>query len=316
VTGSAVRVVLVAVLLLTVEGCGGGDDRSSRGPRTAPPGASAGEAPPPSPSPTPTRPAELPQGGRTIFPGHRIVAFYGTAGNAALGVLGESSPEGILPRLQEAAAPFATPDRKIQIAYELIVTVALRGPGAEGDHSRTIEAEKIQRYVDAGRQHGVLVVLDVQPGRTDFLTEVKKLRPFLEHPHVGLALDPEWRMGPAQVPGKVVGQVSAAEINAVSAYLADIVREKDLPEKLFLLHQFRAAMIPDIAAVEARPGLAMVQHLDGFGTRAAKDATSRALRRPDQFHLGYKLFYDEDINMYAPADVLAFQPAPEYVSYQ
>ena len=94
------------------------------------------------------------------------------------------------------------------------------------------------------------------------------------------------------------------------------MRERDLPEKLFLLHQFRTSMITDIAAVEARPGLAMVQHLDGFGTRSAKDATSRALRRPEQFHLGYKLFYDEDVNIYTPPEVLAFQPAPEYVSYQ
>jgi hypothetical protein len=278
--------------------------------------------PSPSPSPSPAKPsptptaAQLPLGGRTIFPRYRVVAYYGTAGNPEMGVLGEADPDAILPRLRAAAARFATPGRRIQVAYELIVTVALGGPGADGDYSHTIDPAKIEAYVEAARRNKVLLVLDVQPGRTDFLTEVKKLRPFLEEPYVGLALDPEWRVAAGQIPGRVIGSVRAAEVNAVSKYVADIVREHKLPEKLFLLHEFRSSMIPDIAAVQRRPGLAMVQHIDGFGTRSQKDATFAALRRPQQFHVGYKLFYDEDINMFAPRDVLRFRPTPEYISYQ
>jgi hypothetical protein len=245
-----------------------------------------------------------------------VVAYYGTAGNPALGVLGEAGPDGILPRLRAAARGFDTADRRVQIAYELIATVAQAGPGKDGKYRRTIEMAQIRRYVDAARRHRLLIVLDVQPGRSDFLTEVVKLRPFLEQPHVGLALDPEWRMAAGQVPGRTIGRVSAAEVNAVSAYLAGIVRERRLPEKLFILHQFRASMIPDIARVRAQPGLAMVQHIDGFGTRAEKDATFSRLRRPKQFHIGYKLFYDEDVRPYTPRDVLAFRPTPEYISYQ
>jgi hypothetical protein len=278
--------------------------------------------PSPGPSPTPAKPsptpvaAELPLGGRTIFPRYRVVAYYGTAGTAAMGVLGEADPDAILPRLRAAAARFTTQGRRIQVAYELIVTVALGGPGADGDYSHTIDLAKVERYVEAARRNKVLVVLDVQPGRTDFLTEVKKLRRFLVEPHVGLALDPEWRVAADQIPGRVIGSVRAAEVNAVSKYVADIVREYRLPEKLFLLHEFRSSMIPDIGAVQRRLGLAMVQHIDGFGTRSAKDATFAGLRRPQQFHVGYKLFYDEDINMYAPRDVLRFRPTPEYISYQ
>src|SRR5688572_23892924 len=100
------RVALVAALLLTA--CG--DDRADR---SGPPGSTAPSGSvSAAPGPTPSRPAELPQGGRSIFPAHRIVAFYGTADNPRLGVLGESTPEGILPRLHQAAAGFATPDRK------------------------------------------------------------------------------------------------------------------------------------------------------------------------------------------------------------
>jgi hypothetical protein len=312
--------LLVALLLLVVTGCGGDGDGRAQDARDGPAPSATGTASQPAPGPSSagpsTGPPELPLGGRTIFPGHRVVAFYGTAGTAGLGVLGESSPDGIVPRLRAAAAGFATPDRTVQIAFELIVSVAQRKPGADGTYSKMIDFAKIQQYVDAARRHQALLVLDVQPGRGDFLSQVKRLRPFLEQPHVGLALDPEWRMAADQVPGKVTGAVGAAEVNAVAAYLAGIIAEKNLPQKLFLLHQFKVSMIPDIAAVTPQPGLAIVHHLDGFGTRAEKNATFNRLFQPGRFHLGYKLFYDEDVGMYSPADVLGFQHVPDYVSYQ
>ena len=312
--------LLVALLLLVATGCGGeGDGRAQNapgGPTPSATGTASQPAPGPSSAAPSTGPPELPLGGRTIFPGHRVVAYYGTAGSAGLGVLGESDPDGIVPRLRAAAAGFASPDRKVQIAFELIVSVAQRKPGADGTYSKMIDFAKIQQYVDAARRHQALLVLDVQPGRGDFLTQVKKLRPFLEQPHVGLALDPEWRMAADQVPGKVTGAVGAAEVNAVAAYVAGIIAERNLPQKLFLLHQFKVSMIPDIAAVTPQPGLAIVHHLDGFGTRAEKNATFNRLFQPGRFHLGYKLFYDEDVGMYSPADVLGFQHVPDYVSYQ
>jgi hypothetical protein len=309
---------LVALLVLVATGCGGDGDGRAPNARDVPSQATTASQPAPGPSSASpsTGPPELPLGGRTIFPGHRVVAYYGTAGSAGLGVLGESSPDGIVPRLRAAAAGFASPDSKVQIAFELIVSVAQRKPGADGTYSKMIDFGKIQQYVDAARRHQALLVLDLQPGRGDFLTQVKKLRPFLEQPHVGLALDPEWRMAADQVPGKVTGAVSAAEVNAVAAYVAGIIAEKNLPQKLFLLHQFKVSMIPDIAAVTPQPGLAIVHHLDGFGTRAEKDATFNRLFQPGRFHLGYKLFYDEDVGMYSPADVLGFQHVPDYVSYQ
>ncbi|MEU8228592.1 hypothetical protein AB0C12_03200 [Actinoplanes sp. NPDC048967] len=135
-------------------------------------------------------------------------------------------------------------------------------------------------------------------------------------PHVGLALDPEWRMPEGKVPGKTIGRVGAAEVNRVSGYLSGLVRAHKLPEKLFVLHQFRASMLPDITRIRKQPGLALVQHVDGFGTRSEKDATWNRLRRPQQFHLGYKLFYDEDVKRYRAADVLRFKPVPELVSFQ
>jgi hypothetical protein len=313
-----VSTLIAVVLAGTVTGCNTAPEAEGFRLPVASPTATAAPTASPSPLPSPVEaPApQLPLGGRTMFPRYQVVAYYGTAGNPAMGVLGEGSPEVMLPRLRATGARFARANRQVQVAYELIVTVAQASPGADGNYSKTIDLTKVQRYVEAARRHKVLLVLDVQPGRTDFLTEVKKLHRFLVEPHVGIALDPEWRMAADQVPGRVIGSVRAAEVNAVSAYVADIVRDHNLPEKLFLLHQFKSSMVTDIAAVRRRPGLAMVQHIDGFGTRAAKDATFAGLRRPGQFHVGYKLFYDEDVNIYTPREVLRFRPTPEYVSYQ
>jgi hypothetical protein len=162
----------------------------------------------------------------------------------------------------------------------------------------------------------VLVILDLQPGRESFLPQAKRLEKFLVQPHVGLALDPEWRMPKGKVPGRTIGRVGAAEVNSVSSYVSGLVARHRLPEKLFVLHQFRGSMLPDVQKIAKRPGLALVQHVDGFGTRSEKDATWRRLRRPEQFHMGYKLFYDEDVKRYQAADVLKFKPVPELISFQ
>jgi hypothetical protein len=306
------RYVLAVLAMILLTACG----EEKPGPRPAAVVTSAQPAPPPSPRVVEkARVAELPLGGTTIFPTYRVVAYYGTAGNAALGVLGEGSPDRVLPKLRAAARGFAG-GRRVQVAYELIATVAQAKPGSDGDYSRMIEEAKIKRYVDQARKHKVLVILDLQPGRGEFLPQARRLEKFLVQPHVGLALDPEWRMPPGKVPGRTIGQVSPAEVNEVSAYVSGLVARHRLPQKLFVLHQFRSSMLPGVEKIRKRPGLALVQHVDGFGTRSEKDATYQRLRRPKQFHLGYKLFYDEDVKRYQAKDVLKFRPVPELISFQ
>jgi hypothetical protein len=315
------RRFVAALLLIALAGCGSSEPpgrEAAAARRSSAPAVPARSAPPPAPSAGATVPAtaaQLPLGGTTIFPAYRVVAYYGTAGTGALGVLGEAGPDTMLPKLRKAAAGFAG-GRKIQVAYELIASVAQGKPGTDGDYSQMIAMDKIQRYVDQARRNKVLVILDLQPGSGSFLPQAQRLERFLVQPHVGIALDPEWRMPAGKVPGKTIGRVGAAEVNAVSGYVSGLVAKNRLPQKLFVLHQFRASMLPDVQAVQKRPGLAMVQHVDGFGTRSEKNATWNRLRRPRQFHMGYKLFYDEDVRRYGPADVLKFKPVPELISYQ
>jgi hypothetical protein len=260
---------------------------------------------------------QLPLGGKRIFGHHRfLVAYYGTAQTGSMGVLGQSDPETMQRRLMRAARPFREPGEQLQPVYELIVTVADGSAGRDHDYSHDIPRAYVRQYLRAAHRHHALLLLDLQTGRADFPTVAKRWDWALKDPSVGLALDPEWRMGPHQVPAHVVGSVQAREVNRTSRWLSQLVEREGLPEKLFVLHQFRLSMLPDIARIVHRPGLAMVQHTDGFGTRGQKLATYHAVARPGQFRQGFKLFYHWDIKRFTPPQVRRIQPRVSFVSYQ
>jgi hypothetical protein len=265
----------------------------------------------------PAPPATLPGGRTRIFEGNRfLVAYYGTAGSGALGVLGEDPPERMQRRLVRAAAPFGGARRPVQPVYELIVTIADARPGEDGDYNHDIDRRRVQAYIEAAHRHGALLVLDVQPGKADFLSVARRWGWALRDPWVGLALDPEWRMARGGIPGRRIGTVGAGEVNRVSDWLSRSVARQRLPEKLFVLHQFRRDMIVHPERIRSRPGLASVQHVDGYGTPQQKKATYAAVARPRQFTMGFKLFYDEDVRRMGPRAVQRLRPRVRFVSFQ
>ena len=75
-------------------------------------------------------------------------------------------------------------------AFEIIATVASSEPGEDGNYSAEADVEQSRPWVEAAGEAGLYVLLDLQPGRTDFLTQGERYRPLLELPNVGLALDP------------------------------------------------------------------------------------------------------------------------------
>lgn len=245
-----------------------------------------------------------------------MVAHYGTAGTTSLGVLGAGSPDHAAKRLQTAANKFAAGGRPVLPAMELITTVADQSPGPHGTYSHQLTTGQARSYLHAARAHHQMLILDIQPGRSDFLTQLRPWWSLLAQPDVGLALDSEWRMPGGATPGARIGHVDAHEVNAVTARLARFVRAHRLPQKLFVLHQFTAGMVGNVSKIAPHRELAMVQHLDGFGARAEKLAKYRRLQHPDRFHLGFKLFYTQDTDLMSPTDVLKLHPPPEYVSYQ
>ena len=262
-------------------------------------------------------PAGLPRGGRRIFPDFRVVAFYGAPQSRQLGALGIGSPASAGRRLERVARGYARKTRPVLPAFELISTIATAAPGADGLHRTHQTDAVIARYLRAARAARALLVLDIQPGRADFLTEVRRLDRWLREPDVGIALDPEWHVGPGEVPGKVIGTVSAEQVNAASEYVSRFVIDHDLPEKLFVVHQFTSGMIAGKEGVVKRSGLAVTMNVDGFGDRANKISkyvqfTSELAR----FHDGFKLFYEEDTNLMSPGAVLDLRPPPDLVVYE
>ncbi len=205
----------------------------------------------------------------------------------------------------------------MQPAFELIAVVASGAPGNDGSYSYRQPPSVIDRYLAAARAEKALLVLDIQPGRANFVSEVKRLRRYLEQPDVALALDPEWRVQEGQIPGKVIGSVSAREVNRVTAYVARIVKQKRLPQKLVLIHQFTEDMIQNKAALKRPAGLALTINVDGFGKPADKIAKYNEFASDSRgFHHGLKLFYEEDTNLLSPAEVLDLRPRPEIVVYE
>ena len=264
---------------------------------------------------------QLPGGGQLVLPGKRYVALYGAAGTGALGVLGEQGPADAVARAKAQAAEYQPySDEPVIPMFELIATVAAGSAGPDGDYSSEVPVETLQPWIDAARDAGVYVVIDLQPGRTDFLTQAKRYESVLAQPGVGLALDPEWRLGPDQVPLKQIGSVSAAEVDATTDWLAGLVRERGLPQKMLVLHQFRLSMIQDRASLDMdHPELAMLVHADGQGGQPDKQATWRALHAdaPAGMAWGWKNFIDEDHPMLSPEQTMRdVSPVPDLVTYQ
>jgi hypothetical protein len=264
---------------------------------------------------------ELPGGGLTLFPGRRIVALYGNPTTAALGVLGEQGPEESMTRVAEIATGYDGDGTPILPGFEIIATVASASAGADNDYSEEMSLDQLRPWIEVAAANGIYVILDLQPGRTDFLTQAMYYEEFLRLPHVGLALDPEWRLEPDQVHLRQIGSVEATEVNTVATWLAGIVREENLPQKFFLLHQFHLSMIENRADIIRPPELAVVIQMDGQGPLSTKYETWNALLAgtdPNVYLWGWKNFYDEDTPRGGATaeQVLDLEPVPVYVSFQ
>src|SRR5215203_2992295 len=91
--------------------------------------------------------------------------------------------------------------------------------GAVKAHSDGSNAQ-IAKYHEAARKHRAVLLLNLQPGRSEFITEAKAFQKWLKKPDVGVALDPEWAMDHGQRPGRAYGHTTGAELDEVARYLS------------------------------------------------------------------------------------------------
>jgi len=277
-------------------------------------------APPVAVAPQPV-PIELPFGGQEVIPNYRFVALYGSPDYPSLGALGEQTLEQTVARAKALAVEYqALTTETVIPTFEIIITVASAEPTDNQDYSREIDPAKLKPIIATAKEQGIYVVLDLQPGRTDFLTQAKLYESLLLEPHVGLALDPEWRLLTKEARHlKTVGSVTAEEINQTSAWLSELVKTNKLPQKIFMIHQFKNSMITNRETLKTDyPELGYIIHMDGHSALSQKVDTWNTIRinLPTNIYMGWKNFFDEDRPTPTPAETMAQVPMPYFISYQ
>lgn len=264
---------------------------------------------------------QLPGGGQDILEGRQYVALYGSPGVPVLGTLGQQNLDDAITRVRELSSEYQElTDKEVVPSFEIIATVASGQAGSDTDYSNELPVEDLQPWVERAGEEGMMVILDLQPGRTDFLTQAKLYEELLKMPHVGLALDPEWRLESDEIHLEQIGSVTSKEINKVSEWLAQVVNENALPPKLLVLHQFRTSMITGRDELDlSHPEIAMLIHADGQGGQPQKQETWRALHvdAPKNIGWGWKNFIEMDSPMLTPEETMNdVDPVPDLVTYQ
>jgi hypothetical protein len=263
---------------------------------------------------------QLPGGGQVLFPGRLLVALYGHPGAPGLGVLGQQGLQASIARAREVAAAYRPlTSARVIPAFEIIATVAQASPGQDGDYSYESSVASLRPWVRRATAAGFYVILDLQPGRASLLAQARRYQSLLELPDVGLALDPEWKLAPGQLPLRQIGSVSISEVNSVVRWLAGLTARYRLPQKLLVLHQFRLSMIRSEHELHTRyDDLAILIHMDGQGTPADKQQTWDTITRaaPPRVFFGWKNFYVKDHPMLSPRQTIDRTPRLSMISYQ
>jgi hypothetical protein len=257
-----------------------------------------------------------------LLPCHRIVVYYGNPLQTRMGILGEYPKDEMLRRLRDQVAQWeqADPETPVIPGLHMVAIVAQGEPGTSG-HYRTIMRDSlIMATHQWAREVGGIFFVDIQTGTEDIRNLLPRMEKYLLEPDVHLGIDPEFMMKDGSVPGRRIGTMDAADINYASEYLANLVREHDLPPKVFIVHRFTQNMVTNVQNVQLRPEVQLVIHMDGWGRPFLKRDTyhRHVSTSPVQFP-GFKIFYHHDSRedpLLRPADLLRLWPRPLYVQYQ
>lgn len=263
---------------------------------------------------------ELPRGGTEFFPEFRLFGYSGLPGSPGMGRMGIGDLDERVVEMEERGQEYAGGREQVPV-LELIVTVVHPTPGPDGMYRTYIPESVIQDHLDAAREHGGILLLNIQPGRADFIDEVEHYEEWLTEPDVGVALDPEWAVNEGQVPGEVYGSTTGSELDEVAAYLSGLVEEHDLPEKVMVYHQVHTNVVRDEHDLQPHDGVVQIKSVDGIGSAEDKTKTYNRVNEstPDHVVPGFKLFYEEDA-VHGPImtgeQVLALDPQPEYILFE
>ena len=265
----------------------------------------------------PTLPEILPG---SVFPGCRVVAFYGNPMSKRMGILGALPADSMLARLERQAGQYAALDttRPVVRALQLVTPVAQAAPGHDGKYRLRMRDSTIEHFAQLAARADGLLILDMQVGKSTVGAELVPLMPYLARARVHLALDAEFSIKRKDKrPGEVVGTLDAADINLVIDSLAELVTRYNLPPKVLIVHRYTIPMVTHSAQIKLDPRVQVVLDMDGNGIPSDKYGSYGAYvhDRPVEFP-GIKLFYKQDRPMLTVREVLGLDPVPLYIQYQ
>jgi hypothetical protein len=251
---------------------------------------------------------------RSLFPRNRVVSLYGLPGG--FGALGRKSARGARRRLAKQAHDYRRRGKRPVIrAFDMVATVPTSCSGRRDKCRFRVPDRLVRRYLREVRRFNGRLLLDIGLGRSTYMNEFEHWRNFLLEPDVGIAIDPEWDVGPHGEPGETVGSSNARQVNRLSHRMQHLIREHRLPSKLLVVHQFRPSSVKRQDDIKRRPKVDITLNFDGIGAPPPKRRGYRRLAERRLFN-GFSLFYQLDSNLMSPRQVLRLRPRVDYVMYQ
>ena len=271
-------------------------------------------------------PAEAPYPNEgALLPFNRIIAYYGNFYSTKMGVLGEYDEATMLSMLRAEQDKWeaADPETPTVPAINYIAITAQELPGRENRYMLRMPDSEIDKAVAiANKIPNGIVILDIQIGHSSLEYELPLLEKYLSMPNVHLGLDPEFHMIDGSVPGDVIGSFDARDINYAAEYMANLVREHNLPPKVLIVHRFTQKMVTNYQNITPLPEVQIVMDMDGWGPPTLKLGTYRQFIVPEPVQFtGFKIFYKNDLKppserLLTPQDLLKLSPQPMFIQYQ
>ncbi|HET9452892.1 MAG TPA: hypothetical protein VFO66_01310 [Gemmatimonadaceae bacterium] len=261
-----------------------------------------------------------------ILPNKRIVAYYGNPLSKRMGILGEIPPDEMLAKLDGVVKEWekADPDVPVQRALHYISVVAQGAPGRDGKFRLRMDSSRIEEVYGWAKKANAIMFLDIQTGFSTVAEEMPRLMKFLERPDVHFAIDPEFHMHHDKAgvqPGKKIGTLTHVEINYAIDQLSKLVREKNLPPKVLVIHRFTRPMVRGYDKIKLDPNVQVVMHMDGWGAPWLKFDSYKdyIVDEPVQY-TGFKLFYKNDTKkgdkLLTAGELVQLKPRLMYIQYQ
>ena len=259
-----------------------------------------------------------------LLPFNRIVAYYGNFYSKQMGVLGEYPEDVVLEKLRAEVAVWeaADPSTPVVPAIEYIDVTAQGSAGKDGKYRLRMPDTQIDKAIAMAKKVDGIVILDIQVGLSTVQDELPLLDTYWAMPQVHLALDPEFAMHDGVPPGRVIGTMSAEDINYAIDHLSAIVRANDLPPKILVVHRFTEEMMPGYKRIEPLPEVQIVVQMDGWGSPQRKIGTYKHVVYPEPVQFsGLKVFYKNDLKedpprLLTPQEILNLTPSPVFIQYQ